>query len=577
MYSTLPVNMSTFIQRISFFFYHFFTYLFTDDTYEIKFEILQRSISMDLLHTLKELTVSPIVDNIRVELGAFSALYQLSRSPLFQRILKPCEKVLTFDPKLLKGMQYKGFKRLDSHQLDICLSTSIRLMDDSEPSITLIQGPPGTGKSAVISNLALQCMYGSSNHTLDRKILICAHSNAAVDNITLSLKHARNCMSHTQFEIVRFGIFEKMDMNVREMSVEHYLRKKRAAKRDRLTADNIMHLKKQQEDLKSEIANLRERNDGVSSLQQQMKTKERQLRLINERLNPPLTPREENEYIRTFIQRANIVCTTLSSCVKLASYIDYFDACIIDEATQCTEPWTLLPLRFGVRGLVLVGDTQQLPATVLSQKAINYGLGNSMFDRIQRNVKQQLDKPKPNNFMHTKVYKLSMQYRMHPEICKWPNSYFYEGQLINDDSTQRLIAPIIPYCVINLSYTRDTNDMHSRSISNDEEARFVANLLIELNKHMPTDRFRYGLITPYSNQCYALSQVIPSDMKIAPCTVDAYQGQQRDVIIISNARTRGVGFLTNYQRLNVAITRPQRCLIICGNFDDLQVIKITCL
>ncbi|XP_030572366.1 uncharacterized protein LOC115771005 [Drosophila novamexicana] len=544
------------------------------NTCEICFEILQENISIDMLSSCKTLTVRPVVDNIRVEMGAFNAIYLLGRSPLFQRILQPSENVLSYDNRLLQPAAYKGFKRLNNHQMDICQRTWSRLIDDSTPSITLIQGPPGTGKSVVISNLTLQCMYGSSNHTLDRKILICAHSNAAVDNITLYLKRARQAMSHSQFELVRFGFFEKMDPNVRDVSLDAYLGKKLAEKRKRLSAEHIEALTMQQQQLEMEIAELKKLPTQINYMQQQLNSKERQLRLIIEQLKPPLTPREEHEFSMSCLQRANIVCTTLSSCVKLAAFIDYFDACIIDEATQCTEPWTLLPLRFGVRGLVLVGDTQQLPATVLSQKAIDFGLGNSMFDRIQRNLKQQLEKPRGNHFVHTKVFKLSMQYRMHPEICRWPNSYFYDNQLVNATCTERLISPLIPYCVINLSYTRDTNDASSRSISNDEEARFVAKLLIEMDKLMPAKHFSYGLITPYSNHCYTLSQVIPGHMKIIPQTVDAYQGQERDVVILSNARTRGVGFLTNYQRLNVAITRPQRCLVICGNFDDLQSVKI---
>ncbi|KAH8365769.1 hypothetical protein KR093_004239 [Drosophila rubida] len=543
-------------------------------TYELTFEILQNNISEDMLKSVEILTVRPVVDNMRVELGAFSALYQLGRSPLFRRILQPSEYVLSFDKHVLKNTEYKGFTKLNNYQIDICQSTWIRLIDDSTPSITLIQGPPGTGKSVVISNLALQCMYGRSNRTLDHKILICAHSNAAVDNITICLNRARNCMKHSQFDLLRFGRPDKIDSKVGNVALEHLLNNEREEKRKRLTAENTMNLVEQQKVLKAEIAELKQNTTHISCIPQMLQSKERQLRTLNELLNPPLTPRELYELSKKFIQRANIVCTTLSSCVKLASYIDYFDTCIIDEATQCTEPWTLLPLQFGVRGLVLVGDTQQLPATVLSQKAIDLGLGNSMFDRIQRNLTYHQRKSGKNHIAHTKVYKLSMQYRMHPEICRWPNSYFYHDQLVNAENTKLLTSPIIPYCVVNLSYTKETNDRNSRSISNYEEAHFVSKLLTELNKHMPTTRYRYGLITPYSSQCSVLNEVIPSHMMIIPQTVDAYQGQERDVIIISNARTRGVGFLSNFQRLNVAITRPRRCLIICGNFDDLKAVDM---
>jgi len=100
-------------------------------------------------------------------------------------------------------------------------------------------------------------------------------------------------------------------------------------------------------------------------------------------------------------------------------------------------------MRFGLTHMVLVGDMQQLPAVVLSKKAIDFGLSNSMFDRIQRSLQTQLDKPGSYHLMHTKLFKLSTQYRMHPEICRWPNQYFYEDQLINAECTARFASPLI--------------------------------------------------------------------------------------------------------------------------------------
>ncbi|ALC43374.1 CG7504 [Drosophila busckii] len=545
------------------------------DGFELIFEIPQKDITMHMLHMAKTLSVRPVVDNLRVELGAFNAVYRLQRSLLFRRILKPSENVFYIEPKEAIGpTQYRGFTRLSEQQVDVCQRTWSRLIDDATPSITLIQGPPGTGKSAVIANLTLQCLYGACTPILDRKVLICAHSNAAVDNITQTLLNIRCLMAHNKFEVLRFGNFERMDAKVRCVSIEQHLILARAQKRNRLSAEQVMNLKEQQQLLRNELDELKQRAAQVSYVQQQVRNKKQQLRRVCDQLDPPITPREELELSQMLAKRANVVCTTLSSCVKLNRIVDYFDVCIVDEATQCTEPWTLLPLCFGVRGLVLVGDTQQLPATVLSQKAIDYGLAKSMFDRIQCNLRQYLDKPGVHKTVHTKLFKLSTQYRMHPEICRWPNSYFYEDQLVNADSTKRHLAPILPYCVINLSYTSETSNEQTRSISNDEEARFVSKLLQELDKHMPSQRFKYGLISPYSNHCYTLNQLIPPHMNIRPQTVDAYQGQERDIIILSNARTRGAGFLTNYQRLNVAITRPKRCLIICGNFDDLQSVDM---
>ncbi|XP_044313913.1 probable helicase senataxin [Drosophila rhopaloa] len=543
------------------------------NVFDLTFDILQQDISEEKINSVKQLIARPVVDSLRVELGALSAVHQLSRSPLCRRIMKPTQTVNDSLPK--QSFTFKGFSRLNEHQESICIRTYQRIIDDFQPSLTMIQGPPGSGKSKVISELCLQTLYGSAAKTLDRKILICTHSNTAVDHIVAVLGGVLRVMNHDRFHLLRFGMHEKMSHYSRPYSLEEHFKKAKLQKMQRLSPENTEILKKQLVDMNAEIQQLRQKANLTGTyLQQQLHQKERQLQLINEQLNPPLTQREEFDISKICVDHANIICTTLSSCVKLANYVDFFDICIIDEATQCTEPWTLLPMRFGLTHLVLVGDTQQLPAVVLSKKAIDFGLSNSMFDRIQRSLQKQLDKPGGNQFVHTKLFKLSMQYRMHPEICRWPNKYFYEDQLVNAECTQRFTSPLIPYCVINLSYTQDDSGAQSKSISNDEEARFVGKLLAEMDKHMPSKRYSYGLISPYQNQCYALGQVIPSHMDLTPVTVDSYQGLEKDVIVISNARTRGCGFLSNYHRLNVALTRPRRCLVICGNFDDLKSVDM---
>ncbi|KAH8256274.1 hypothetical protein KR026_012193 [Drosophila bipectinata] len=544
-------------------------------TYNMTFDILTQNIPLETMKRIKRITVRPVIDSLRIELGAMSAVDQLFRSPLCERILRPARATMPFRVSTTgPTFSYKGFDRLNDHQEDIILKTYQRVINYAHPSLTLIQGPPGTGKSAVISNLTLQCLYGNAANNLDQKILICAHSNTAIDRIVSSLSAVKSKMSRMHFELLRFGLFEKMSDQARLFSLEARYQSRRDQKLKVLSPEEIAVLRKQYSDLKSDIIKLKAKpNLGTTYLQQELQKKEKQFQLVSEKLQPRLTQRDEFDIAKTSINGANIVCTTLSSCVKLANYIEYFDICIIDEATQCTEPWTLLPIRFGLRHLVLVGDTQQLPAVVLSQKAIEYGLSNSMFDRIQRSLEKQLESPGSNQFIHTKLFKLSVQYRMHPEICRWPNKYFYEDQLVSAPCTEKREA-LIPYCVINLSYTRDTSTMSNKSIRNDEEARFVAKLITEMQKLMPATRYSYGLITPYSNQCYALSQVITEKMKVKPLTIDAYQGLEKDVVILSNARTRGCGFLSNYHRLNVALTRPKRCLVICGNFDDLQSVDM---
>ncbi|KAH8351645.1 hypothetical protein KR059_010376, partial [Drosophila kikkawai] len=361
------------------------------NAWDMTFQICVQ-VPIERLKTLKQVSARPVVDSLRVELGALSAIHQLYRSPLCRRILMPTEAVKTLQiPTLAEALAYKGFSKLNKDQEDICLSVYERVIDAMNPSLTLVQGPPGTGKSILLSNLSLQCLYGRASVMLDRKILICAHSNTAVDHMVRALSKAHSAMSRNHFHLLRFGLNEKISQHSRKYSLEAHFKKAREDKLKRLTPENIEILKKQHSDLSAEIQQLKQNSNLKSTyLQQQLEQKQKQLLLISQQLNPPLTPREEYDISKTCLKRAHIVCTTLSSCVKLANYVDFFDICIIDEATQCTEPWTLLPMRFGIKHLVLVGDTQQLPAVVLSKKAIDFGLGNSMFDRIQKSLVKQL-------------------------------------------------------------------------------------------------------------------------------------------------------------------------------------------
>lgn len=98
---------------------------------------------------------------------------------------------------------------------------------------------------------------------------------------------------------------------------------------------------------------------------------------------------------------------------------------------------------------------------------------------------------------------LQTQYRMHPEICRWPNKYFYRGELISDPSTYHLKVPIVPFSVLNLSYEQNVNGPKGK-IANNLEADFVAKLLKALDGYIPNNYNSYGVITPYAHHRSAL-------------------------------------------------------------------------
>ncbi|XP_065361454.1 uncharacterized protein Setx [Calliphora vicina] len=549
----------------------------------IVYEIIAKNFTLEYFKAIKEFEVRPVIDRVRVHFGSFNAIYQLESTPLFQKIINPLE-LLKCRPPPKKKVSYRGFDPLNDKQKQVLLNTYTKIIDETTPNITLIQGPPGTGKSCVISNLALQTLYGEEVRYLDKKILICAQSNAAVDVIASKLYDISMRMRpEKRFRIIRYGMLNKMNENVLPIAlqkvVEHDQLKKLQAKNKNIQLENKENLKNQILQFEAQVMEMSARNIKGTVEEDLLIEKKRQLQLMRNILNESMRPEDERSLYTWYLSNANIICATLSSCVNLTQYINFFDICIIDEATQCKEPFTLLPLKFGINSLVLVGDTQQLPATVLSKKANELGLGTSMFTRIQHcldnipctSVKgSNVAVTTPNNI----ICSLQTQYRMHPEICRWPNQYFYRNELINGKTILDFTkSPLVPFCILNMAYTQH-NFSSNGKIENNLEADFVAKLLKALDGFIPNKYNSYGVITPYAHHRATLESSIRSMglTNIMVNTIDSYQGLEKDVIVISNARTRGIGFLSNPQRLNVALTRSKKCLILCGNFRNLETV-----
>lgn len=321
--------------------------------------------------------------------------------------------------------------------------------------------------------------------------------------------------------------------------------------------------------------------------------------------------RKANEEIRalkhklrkSILKEAQIVVTTLSGCggdlygvcsdsitnYKFGCPSEYtlFDAVIIDEAAQALEPATLIPLQLlkskGTK-CIMVGDPKQLPATVLSNHASKFLYECSMFERLQRGGYP--------------VVMLTQQYRMHPEICRFPSLHFYDSKLLNGEGMSSKSAPfhetscLGPYIFYDVVDGQELRGKHSgaSSLCNEHEAEAAIQLLSFFKKRYPSEFVggRIGVITPYKSQLSVLrsrfistfgSSVI-GDMEFN--TVDGFQGREVDVLILSTVRAAGscsappgvnssnIGFVADVRRMNVALTRAKLSLWILGNARTLQ-------
>ncbi|XP_012270150.1 probable helicase senataxin [Orussus abietinus] len=547
---------------------------------------LELSVNMNRVQRLRSIMY------LRSNMRMIQALQFLPLSPLLDAILLPKTKSYQL-PSVLSIKNYSPMtkEKLNPKQLE-AVSRVTEAIIQKEPKICLIQGPPGTGKSKVIINIITQALYGDDRYKNGKnslKILVCAPSNAAIDEIVLRLLAIRASIPKNRFKMVRIGHQDKMNPMVKVISVSE-LAKRDVAKR---IASGIQTNNQEEErSLEARINALK------AELQSSNKLTEERINYVRKRLVDTMArydllkhcpqmnemnlrerARLERQSENTLLAGADIITCTLSSCYTnqmeqiFGGHREKISVCIVDEATQSCEAETLIPLMLGVKTLVLVGDPNQLPATVLSQRAKKLGLDQSLFSRIKDAFHHEKDNP---------IIMLDTQYRMAYPIAYWPNKFFYEGKLRN--SAENYITntepyPFHSYKVLNLDSKQDDD-----KFSNTDEAQFVANLIYTMMIHARLEkinRISIGVITPYNNQRTIVENKINERITAVPDeikkkittevnTVDSFQGQERDVIIMSCVRSRGIGFMSDRQRVCVALTRARHSLILCGNFKTFE-------
>ena len=292
------------------------------------------------------------------------------------------------------------------------------------------------------------------------------------------------------------------------------------------------------------------------------------LQRIEQTLRTAPTESIEREHLLT----AAVVFCTLSTCGRpsLAAKLSA-ESLIIDEAGQATEAEALVAVTaVNPNHLCLVGDPKQLPATVASRLAERLGHGCSMLDRLL----QATGQPQPHLVRHM----LTEQFRMHPEIAAFPNAQFYDGKLQSAPQVAAgrrwpATAPPQPYRFVDV---RHPERRDGTSYTNAGEVAAVVRALRETMASLGTADI--GCITFYAAQQRALKEACRAagggleDVRVA--SVDGFQGGECDAIVLSCVRSGpgaagGIGFLRDFRRLNVALTRAKRALVVVGNAETL--------
>ncbi|XP_055130809.1 5'-3' DNA helicase ZGRF1 isoform X9 [Symphalangus syndactylus] len=268
---------------------------------------------------------------------------------------------------------------------------------------------------------------------------------------------------------------------------------------------------------------------------------------------------------RTLLKQVRVVGVTCAACPFPCMNDLKFPVVVLDECSQITEPTSLLPIaRFECEKLILVGDPKQLPPTIQgSDAAHENGLEQTLFDRLC--------------LMGHKPILLRTQYRCHPAISAIANDLFYKGALMNG-VTEIERSPLLEWlptlCFYNVKGLEQIE--RDNSFHNVAEATFTLKLIQSLIASGIAGSM-IGVITLYKSQMYKLCHLLsavdfhhPDIKTVQVSTVDAFQGAEKEIIILSCVRTRQVGFIDSEKRMNVALTRGKRHLLIVGNLACLR-------
>jgi superfamily I DNA and/or RNA helicase len=434
------------------------------------------------------------------------------------------------------------FNRSEVVQIELNPSQIDAMNSAMSRRLTIIQGPPGTGKThTAVATLAQLAREGRG------PILATAESNVAVDNLLEGL----------------------LGLGVRAVRIGRPVKVRETLRMATLDAQLEEHPKQ------DEIAIVRDEMDEVHRALPKLKGREKGLAHRDIQHNKKELRRLEREMIASVLDSAEVICSTNIGSGHRILDGRRFPIVLMDEATQAIEPSALIPISKGCRQLVLVGDHRQLPPTVISKKAEHGGLGRSLFERL-------IDVGIQTNL-------LDVQYRMHPVLREYPSARFYDDRLKDGCSASERPSPAgilwpdwdHPFAFIPISGVED-EEQEGGSRSNPIEAARIYDLVQGLLLPGDVHPSEIGIITPYSGQVRALSDIFDSNKGreeggqfagLEINSVDGYQGREKDVIIFSAVRSNPdgvVGFLSDQRRLNVAITRAKRGLIVVGDPQTLR-------
>lgn len=458
------------------------------------------------------------------------------------------------DAKLIKVLadnQKPGFEKWSHHfvinGLNDSQNEAIQKILEAE-DLAIVHGPPGTGKTTTLVQ-AIRVLIKERNE----KVLVVAPSNTAVDLISEKL-------SEQGLIVVRVGNPVRVSDRLISLTLDQKTSEHPSSK-------EIKKLKRQAAEFK-DMAHKYKRNFGKAERDQRKA-------LFDEAKNIMRSVEQTEKYIvEDILSKAQVITATLVGAnhysVKHLSYGSVF----IDEAGQSLEPACWIPIS-KARKLILAGDHCQLPPTVKSEQAAKAGLSETVLERMVKKYPEA-------------VVLLDQQYRMNEKIMQYSSDHFYNGRLQADSSVAHhsLFDGDDTFLFIDTAGCGFEEKQIGTGTTNPEEAAFLFKHLERLTSLLFESNYSNGnfpsvaIIAPYKLQVDLLKDLLEQNpslsgikSRIAVNTIDGFQGQEKDIVLISLTRSNPdnrIGFLSEIRRMNVAMTRARKKLVIIGDSATLS-------
>lgn len=441
---------------------------------------------------------------------------------------------------IILGAQAPRFHR-PTHPLSIpqlnasqqmAVQQAINAMD-----VSVIHGPPGTGKTTTLVEVIRLISQE------EQAVLVSAPSNTAVDLLTERLAAAG-------LNVVRIGNISRIDESIINHTLEARLSLHPESK-------NIKKVKIQAAKIRRQANRYRRRFGREEYAERrQLQQEAKELAAWANQL--------EDRLIDQILSGANVITCTLVGASSKVLEGQKFRTLIIDEAAQALEPACWIPIS-KISRVILAGDPHQLPPTVKSRNAQKGGLGITLIEKC-------LERMSETSFLNT-------QYRMNQQIMGFSNQRFYNKALkaAPDVAQQRLAfssdEPILFIDTAGCGFEEKIQPQY-QSRYNPEEYQILREHLYLLIAHFEPDNLpSIALISPYREQVIHIKRQVEEDPKLKELaltinTIDGFQGQERDVIYLSLVRSNAkseIGFLKDYRRMNVAMTRARLQLVMVGD------------